>query len=48
MKDGYVGGITYTSKIKNLGAGKSCTVNPTHYVAGSSKVMMVRTYETAE
>ena len=44
----YVGGITYTAKITNLGAGASQTITPSHYVQGSSRVMMVRTYDTAE
>lgn len=44
----YVGGITYTAKLTNLGAGSSQTVTPSHYVAGSSQVLMVRTYDTTE
>lgn len=44
----YVGGITYTAKITNLAAGASQTITPSHYVQGSSRVMMVRTYDTAE
>lgn len=44
----YVGGITYTAKLTNLGAGSSQTVTPSHYAAGSSQVLMVRTYDTAE
>ena len=44
----YVGGITYTAKLTNLGAGSSQTVTPSHYAAGSSQVLMVRTYDTTE
>ena len=44
----YVGGITYTAKITNLAAGASQTITPSHYVQGSSRVMMVRTYDTVE
>ena len=47
-EDVYVGGITYTAKLTELEAGETCTITPTHYVSGSSKVVMVRTYETAE
>ena len=44
----YVGGITYTAKLTGLSAGASQTVTPSHYAAGSSRIMMVRTYESAE
>ena len=44
----YVGGITYTAKITNLDAGTSQTITPSHYLKGSSKIMMVRTYDTAD
>lgn len=44
----YVGGITYTAKITDLRAGESREITPSHYVSGYSKVMMVRTYDTAE
>ena len=44
----YVGGITYTAKITNLDAGASQTITPSHYLKGSSKIMMVRTYDTAD
>ena len=44
----YVGGITYTAKLTGLSAGGSQTVSPSHYAAGSSRVMMVRTYDSAE
>lgn len=43
-----VGGITYTAKITNLNAGASQTITPSHYLKGSSKIMMVRTYDTAD
>lgn len=44
----YVGGITYTAKISGLAAGESTVVAPSHYLAGSSALVMVRTYETAD
>ena len=44
----YVGGITYTAKITNLGAGEIVFVTPSHYAPGSSEVMMVRIYATAD
>lgn len=46
--DIYVGGIAYVAKITDLGAGESMTVRPSHYVSGSSEVLMARTYETAD
>lgn len=42
----YVGGITYTAKVEDLKAKESREIQPAHYVSGSSKVMMVRTYES--
>lgn len=47
-EDTYVGGITYTAKITNLQAGDSQAIQPSHYLKGSSRIMMVRTYDTAE
>lgn len=44
----YVGGITYTAKITQLEAGSAVTVTPSHYKVGSSEVMMVRIYATAD
>lgn len=44
----YVGGITYNSKLTNLAANDSETISPTHYSKGYSRVVMVRTYDTAE
>ena len=44
----YVGGITYTAKLTDLKAGESRKITPSHYVSGYSRVMMVRTYDTAE
>lgn len=44
----YVGGITYTAKIDNLTAEGSCTVTPSHYLPGYSKIIMVKTYDSAE
>lgn len=46
--DAYVGGITYTVKITDLAAGGQTTATPSHYVQDFSKIMMVRTYDTAE
>ncbi len=45
-KQVYVGGITYTTKITNLKAGDSVNVSPSNYSVGSSKVIMVKTYDT--
>lgn len=47
-EDTYVGGITYTAKITDLQAGDSQAIQPSHYLKGSSRIMMVRTYDTAE
>ena len=44
----YVGGITYTAKLTDLKAGESRKITHSHYVSGYSRVMMVRTYDTAE
>lgn len=44
--DVYVGGITYTAKVINLAAGDSCTIMPSHYLKGYSKIVMVKTYDT--
>ncbi len=44
----YVGGITYTAKLTNLTANEVRNVTPSHYSAGYSKVVMVRTYDTAD
>ena len=46
--DVYVGGITYTTKVVDLEAGESCTVTPSHYYSGFSKILMVKTYETID
>lgn len=44
----YVGGITYTAKVTDLEPGATKVINPSHYAAGSSEIMMVRVYDTAE
>lgn len=44
----YLGGITFTAKLTELGAGQSMKVMPSHYLAGYSKVVMVRTYDTTD
>lgn len=43
----YVGGITYNSKIVDLQPGVSQSVKPSHYVSEASRVVMIRTYTTA-
>lgn len=47
-EDVYVGGITYNARLVDLPAGGSQTVTPSHYAKGYSRVVMVRTYDTAE
>lgn len=47
-ENAYIGGITYTAKLTNLEANGTQKVTPSHYSAGYSKVVMVRTYDTAE
>lgn len=44
----YIGGITYTAKITDLKAGSERSVSPSHYLQGYSRIMMVRTYDTAD
>ena len=44
-EDVYVCGITYTAKIQDLEGNASCVVTPSHYVPGSSRIVMVRTYD---
>ena len=44
----YVGGITYSAEITDLEPGQSKKVTANHFAAGSSEVVMVRTYETAD
>lgn len=40
----YVGGITYTSMLENLGAGQSETISPSHYDSDASRIVMVKSY----
>lgn len=47
-ENAYVGGITYNAKITDLAAGESRNVTPSHYAKGFSRIVMVRTYETAD
>lgn len=47
-ENAYVGGITYTAKVTNLKAGDSQEIIPSHYLQGSSRIIMVRTYDTTE
>lgn len=44
----YVGGITYNAKVTDLKPGETKKITPGHYISGSSNVMMIRTYETAD
>ena len=44
----YVGGITYTAELTALEPGQSARLSASHFAAGSSEVIMVRTYETTE
>ncbi|MDO4491088.1 MAG: hypothetical protein Q4B85_08485 [Lachnospiraceae bacterium] len=43
--DAYVGGITFNAKITDLKAGDTTIISPSHYLAGYSRVMEVRTYD---
>lgn len=47
-ENAYVGGITYTVKVTNLEANGTRRVTPSHYSTGYSKVVMIRTYDTAD
>lgn len=47
-ENAFVGGITYNSKITELKANDSVIITPSHYSKGNSKVVMVRTYNTAD
>lgn len=47
-ENAYVGGITYTAKVTNLKAGDSQEIIPSHYLQGSSRIIMVRTYDTTK
>lgn len=44
----YVGGITYTAELTALKPGQSAKLTASHFAAGSSEVIMVRTYEATE
>ena len=44
----YVGGITYVAKITNLKPGATVQVAPSHFAVGSSRIVMVKTFETDE
>lgn len=43
-QDALVGGITYNSKVNNLKAGETVTLEPSHFAGDSSKIVMIRTY----
>lgn len=44
----YVGGITYSAELTALKPGQSAKLTASHFAAGSSEVIMVRTYEADE
>lgn len=46
QEDVFIGGIAFTVRITRLGAGKSITVQPSHYTSQTSKVVMVLTYDS--
>ena len=46
--NGYVGGITYTLKLESLKPGETRSVAASHYMVGSSAVVMVRVYSFDE
>ena len=46
--DVFVGGITYTAKLEDLDAGESMQIQPSHYLAGMSRIVLVKTYDTAQ
>lgn len=46
QEDIFVGGISFTVRITRLGAGKSITVQPSHYTSQTGKVVMVLTYDS--
>lgn len=46
-ENSYVGGITYVAKLTDIKAGDELTVSPSNYASGYSKVVMVRTYDSA-
>lgn len=47
-QNAYVGGITYTAAIQNLGAGETTTIRPSHYSGEAGRIVMIRTYEEEE
>ena len=46
--DVYVGGITYTAKLVDLAPGASQHIQPSHYLTGMSRIVMVKTYDTTD
>lgn len=46
--DVYLGGITYTAKLEELAAGASQQIRPSHFLAGMSRIVMIKTYDTAQ
>lgn len=46
--DVYLGGITYTAKLEELAAGASQQIRPSHFPAGMSRIVMIKTYDTAQ
>ena len=46
--NGYIGGITYAAKVTDLAPGATQNIDASHYIAGFSTVVMVRTYDSAD
>lgn len=42
----YVGGITYVTKVVNLKPGATVLIAPSHFTAGSSRIVMVKIFDT--
>lgn len=42
----YLGGIAFSSKVTNLGAGEEVVIQPSHYFSEGCRVIRVSTYET--
>ena len=42
----FIGGIAFTVRITRLGAGGKVTVQPSHYISQSARVVMVLTYDS--
>jgi hypothetical protein len=42
----FVGGIAFTVRISGLAAGANVTIQPSHYISQTSRVVMVLTYDS--